>query len=127
MHLIESTPSNEFCFSFSYDGYEEETDVKPYTCLKGFCFSFYGNAIYGTNNSVARACEIDPKCKAFRYSKNHGFGYLCHDLQRLHYDDLHWEDNKWEHCGFWKGELYFKVSILSRTEKILKIDNNFIM
>ena len=97
-----------FFFSFSHEESEEETYVKSYTCLKGYCISFYGNAIYGTNNSVARACEMDPKCKSFRYSKYHGFGYRCHDLERTEAkSEQHWEDHKWQLCGFWKGELYF--------------------
>ena len=107
MLLIESKRINKFCFSFSYDELKEETDVKPYTCLKGFCFSLYGNAIYGTSNSVARSCELDPKCKAFRFSKIHGFGYLCHDLDRREGPIEHWEDHNWEFCGFWKGKLNF--------------------
>ena len=41
---------------------------------------------------------MDRKCKGFRYSSQHGFGYLCHDLVRKQgYDD-------WEYCGFWSGE-----------------------
>ena len=71
--------------------------VQPYSCLKGYCSSFYGNSIHGTNDSVALACGRDPKCKAFRYSSQHGFGYLCNDLVRKQgYDD-------WESCGFWSG------------------------
>ena len=75
--------------------------VKPYSCLRGYCSSFYGNSIHGTNDSVAKACEMDPKCKAFRYSSHHGFGYLCDSFYREYgvYDD-------WELCGVSLGELY---------------------
>ena len=77
--------------------------VHPYQCRRGYCSSFYGNSIHGTNDSVARACEMDPKCKAFRYSSRHGFGYLCNNLYRENslYDD-------WELCVFWSGEMCCK-------------------
>lgn len=72
---------------------EEYHLSKPYVCRPGYCGSFYGSSIPGTNDSIARACEMDPKCKAFRYSSNNGFGFLCSDLDRRKaYDD-------WEFCG----------------------------
>jgi len=74
---------------------EKESFGTPYTCLPGYCSSFYGNSIQGSNNSVAYACAIDPTCTAFRYSSKNGFGYLCNKLERKkRYDD-------WELCGFW--------------------------
>ena len=73
--------------------------VKPYSCLPGYCSSIYGKSIIGNNNSVARACAMDPNCKAFRYSSQNGFGFLCDNLDRKKgYDD-------WELCGFWSGKM----------------------
>ena len=50
--------------------------------------SMYGHQITGNNDSVALACAKDPKCKAFRYSAKHGFGYLCEESDAMNgYDD----------------------------------------
>lgn len=76
----------------------KESSMKPYTCRPGFCSSFYEKLIHGTNDSVARACAIDPNCKAFRHSSQNEFGYLCNHLDRKKgYGD-------WKLCGFWPGE-----------------------
>jgi len=72
-----------------------EKTVNPYSCLPGYCSSMYGKSIHGNNNSVALACAMDPKCKAFRYSSQNKFGFLCDSLDRKKgYGD-------WELCGFW--------------------------
>ena len=63
--------------------------VIPFRCSSGYCSSFYGRPIIGSNNSVAMACKTDPKCKAFRYSVTNGFGFLCDktDQEGDYYDD----------------------------------------
>ena len=79
--------------------------VKPYSCLRGICSSFYGNLIHGTNNSLAKACANHPECKGFRYSSQLGFGYLCNNLKVK--QDVHTIDKKeiddWQLCSFWPG------------------------
>ena len=78
---------------------KENNSVEPYACKSGYCSSFYGSSIHGTNDSVARACAMDPMCKAFRYSNQNQFGFLCGKLDRKKkYDD-------WEYCGFHSGNL----------------------
>ena len=40
----------------------------------------YGDTIYGTSEEVARACSMDPKCKAYQYELSPefgGYGTLC--------------------------------------------------
>ena len=52
----------------------------------------YAKHIHGSNDSVALACARDSKCKAFRYSANNSFGYLCNDSDaKSGHDD-------WELC-----------------------------
>ena len=53
--------------------------ARPYTCFSGYCSSFYGTAIKGSNDSIATASAMDSKCKAFRHSTANGFGFLCDD------------------------------------------------
>ena len=71
----------------------------PYKCFPGRCSTIYGNHINGNNDSVALACATHPRCKAFRYSVKHGFGYLCAESDaRNGYDD-------WVLCKINPGEL----------------------
>ena len=86
---------------------KENFTVKPYTCLRGICSSFYGNSIHGTENSVARACEKDPECKGFRYSSQFGFGYLCNSLKVKQETDTidSKEIDDWKLCSFWSGTI----------------------
>ena len=58
----------------------------------------YGNHIKGDNDSVALACAMDPKCKAFRYSARYRLGYLCSgsDAEYVYDDD-------WELCEIDRG------------------------
>ena len=89
----------------------KETFEKSYTCLPGYCSSFYGSSIHGSNDSVARACALDPMCKAFRYSTQNQLGFLCNDLVRKNGWELsNWQDN-WELCGFWTGKLQRFISL----------------
>ena len=63
-------------------------ELQPYTCFPGRCSSIYGYHITGNNDSVALACAIDPRCKAFRHSAKGGFGYLCEETEAWNgYDD----------------------------------------
>ena len=73
--------------------------VKPYTCLLGICSSMFGSSIRGNKDSVARACAMDPRCKAFRYSSQDGFGFLCDNLDRRQ------GHGDWKVCGFRQGKL----------------------
>ena len=103
--MIISSYSDFHYFIFEYIRYISHYKIifleKPYSCVRGYCSSFYGNYILGTNDSVAKACEMDQSCKAFRYSSQHGFGYLCYDLdQKRGYDD-------WVFCGGSSGEIHY--------------------
>ena len=71
--------------------------AKEYTCLDGQCKrSFYGNSVKGSNDSVAKECAKDPKCKAFRYSLEHRIGFLCSETDAM-FQSPH-ED--WKFCSF---------------------------
>ena len=85
--------------------FKKESFEKSYTCLPGYCSSFYGKSIHGSNDSVARACALDPMCKAFRYSTQHGFGFLCNNLIRKNEWELADRQDDWELCGLWSGKL----------------------
>ena len=90
---------------------KKESFEKPYKCLPGYCSSFYGKSIHGSNDSVARACALDPMCKAFRYSTQYGFGFLCNNLVRKNGWELTgWQDD-WKLCGFESGELQCSISL----------------
>ena len=71
--------------------------VEKYTCFDGQCDNlFYGNSVKGSNDSVAKECAKDPKCKAFRYSSKHRIGFFCSETDayyRSPYED-------WKLCSF---------------------------
>ena len=49
-----------------------------YPCKPGYCSIGYSGQILGTFEDLAEACTKDhPKCKAFFYSANKGYGTLC--------------------------------------------------
>ena len=74
--------------------------AEKYTCFDGQCTnSFYGNSVKGSNDSVAKECAKDPKCKAFRYSPNHRIGFFCSDTDALFQNP--YED--WKLCSFGSG------------------------
>ena len=50
----------------------------------------------GSNDSVAKECAKDLKCKAFRYSLKYGMGFFCSETDahfQSQYDD-------WKLCSF---------------------------
>ena len=53
----------------------------------------------GSNDSVAKECAKDPKCKAFRYSPNHRIGFFCSETDALFQNPS--ED--WKICSFGSG------------------------
>ena len=77
--------------------------VKPYSCVSGYCTSLYGNSIKGSKESIAMACAIDSNCKAFRHSSKNGFGFLCDEADMKYgYDD-------WKLCRFGSGQYKYIV------------------
>ena len=71
--------------------------AKPYTCFDGQCSSsFYGQSMKGSNDSVAKECAKDPKCKAFRYSLKYRIGLFCSET------DAHFRSysEDWKLCSF---------------------------
>ena len=59
---------------------------------------------------------MDPKCKAFRYSKKLGFGYLCNDVD-LHpgyHEENYVRDYDWKLCGFSTGGIYCCSMLISQ-------------
>ena len=74
--------------------------AKTYTCFDGQCGrSFYGNSVKGSNDSVAKECAKDPKCKAFRYSPNHRIGFFCSGTDALFQNP----SENWKLCSFGSG------------------------
>ena len=53
--------------------------AKQYSCYDGYCSSFFGKLIEGSNDSIATECAKDQNCKSFRYNHEDGFGLLCRD------------------------------------------------
>ena len=83
--------------------------AKPYTCFDGQCSSsFYGQSMKGSNDSVAKECAKDPKCKAFRYSLKHRFGFFCSETEATFFRDFqsHFED--WKICTFGSSKYSIK-------------------
>ena len=74
--------------------------AKKYTCFDGQCRrSFYGNSVKGSNDSVAKECAKDPKCKAFRYSLKHRIGFFCSETDALFQNP----SENWKLCSFGSG------------------------
>ena len=85
--------------------------AKKYTCFDGQCGrSFYGNSVKGSNDSVAKECAKDPKCKAFRYSLEHRIGFLCSETDAM-FQSPH-ED--WKFCSFGSSQYSMKLFIRPR-------------
>ena len=71
--------------------------AKQYTCFDGQCSSsFYGQSMKGSNDSVAKECAKDSKCKAFRYSLKHRIGFFCSETEASFQSPF--ED--WKLCSF---------------------------
>lgn len=55
-----------------------ETFKGSYTCISGYCHLTYSQPYYGSSEDVASVCSFDhPKCKAYEYSVELGYGQLC--------------------------------------------------
>ena len=71
----------------------------------------YGKQIKGNNDTVALACDRDPRCKSFRHTSSKGLGYLCYNSDAT--DDLVTKSygstneiiqNDWKYCKLDTGE-----------------------
>ena len=100
----------------SYNNLLTGNVAHPYQCFPGRCSSIYGHHITGNNDLVASACATDPRCKAFRYSVKHEFGYLCAESDaRNNYDD-------WVLCKINPGKLSSRFSSISNAKQSFQVE-----
>ena len=97
-------------FIFVVNNYvnHDHTVIHKPKCYDVYCSTMYGKIIWGDDDSVAKACSVDPKCKGFSHSLKNGFGFLCSSLDvKAQYDD-------WKLCKFQNGKV---LNIFVRTYK----------
>ena len=77
-----------------------------YQCNEGHCDSAYGKAVYGSSDYVARACSNDqPKCEAYQYSKESGYGHLCSSEKKQG------TDKDYQNCIKTEGKFHLEVFV----------------